>query len=34
MKIKFGNSGKLFDLIGSVMTDSVQGCLLHYPLHL
>jgi hypothetical protein len=31
MKIKFGNSGKLFDLIGSVMTDSVQGLFITLP---
>lgn len=31
MKIKFGNSSKLFDLIGSVMTDSVQGLFITLP---
>ena len=31
MKIKFGNSGKLFDLIGSVMADSVQGLFITLP---
>lgn len=31
MKIKFGNSGKLFDLIGSVVADSVQGLFITLP---